>query len=335
MIYCFKLNFSGGFSAPQDSAFPRESSALGVEEAAASAEPAAQSQSLDVSSELQTGASPSRESDVDGSLCSFEMNEILASYPEGPQDFLEGGPGLGQALEDAERQQEEGEESPWEGEEEEEEEEGESLGSSTGFSGEEEELEEEEEEEVEEEEEERVREASALCQVRGDAGRRLSSPSQSEQHISKCALNLKIMQSMLQQAGESLGRTEEKLDRLEAMGKQKKLLQEIRINLLPKESSQGRHWNGSDATSQNTNKAFSGVDIFLHKAVAPPSRNYIPPSIMCQAPGRDSFQAVPKTAKEREATQNEKWKSKTATNHRDLGCKGLGDEVSLNQQVKY
>ncbi|XP_032934459.1 inactive serine/threonine-protein kinase TEX14 [Catharus ustulatus] len=322
-----EISKAGGFSAPQDSAFPRESSALGVEEAAASAEPAAQEQSLDVSSELQTGASPSCESDVGGSLCSFEMNEILASYPEGPQDFLEGGPGLGQALEDAERQQEEGEESPWEGEEEEEEEEeGESLVSSTGFSGEEEELEEEEEEE-----EERVREASALCQLRGDAGRRLSSPSQSEQHISKCALNLKIMQSMLQQAGESLGRTEEKLDRLEAMGKQKKLLQEIRMNLLPEESSQGRHWNGSDATSQNTNKAFSGVDIFLHKAVAPPSRNYIPPS-MCQAPGRDSFQAVPKTAKEREAAQNEKWRSKTATNHRDLGCKGLGDEVSPNQQ---
>uniref|UniRef100_A0A8C3UNI4 Inactive serine/threonine-protein kinase TEX14 n=1 Tax=Catharus ustulatus TaxID=91951 RepID=A0A8C3UNI4_CATUS len=320
-----------GFSAPQDSAFPRESSALGVEEAAASAEPAAQEQSLDVSSELQTGASPSCESDVGGSLCSFEMNEILASYPEGPQDFLEGGPGLGQALEDAERQQEEGEESPWEGEEEEEEEEeGESLVSSTGFSGEEEELEEEEEEE-----EERVREASALCQLRGDAGRRLSSPSQSEQHISKCALNLKIMQSMLQQAGESLGRTEEKLDRLEAMGKQKKLLQEIRMNLLPEESSQGRHWNGSDATSQNTNKAFSGVDIFLHKAVAPPSRNYIPPS-MCQAPGRDSFQAVPKTAKEREAAQNEKWRSKTATNHRDLGCKGLGDErFSISIQAGF
>lgn len=328
MIYCFKLNFSGGFSAPQDSAFPRESSALVVEEAAASAEPAAQEQSLDVSSELQTGASPSCESDVDGSLSSFEMNEILASYPEGPQDFLEGGPGLGQALKDAERRQKEGEESPWEGEEEEEE----SLRSSAGFSGEEEELEEEEEEEVEEEEEERVREASALCQVRGDAGRRLSSPSQSEQHISKCALNLKIMQSMLQQAGESLSRTEEKLDRLEAVGKQKKLLQEIRMNLLPKESSQGRHWNGSD--SQNTDKAFSGVDIFLYKAVAPPSRDYIPPSITCQAPGRDSFQAVPKTAKEREAIQNKKWKSKTATNRRDLGCKSLDDEVSLNQQVK-
>uniref|UniRef100_A0A803W5A4 Testis expressed 14, intercellular bridge forming factor n=1 Tax=Ficedula albicollis TaxID=59894 RepID=A0A803W5A4_FICAL len=267
---------------------PPEKSRQRHRTAAASAEPAAQDQSLDVSSELQTGASHSSESDVDGSLCSFEMNEILASYPEGPQDFLEGGPGLGQALKDAGRQQQE-DESPWEGEEE-----GESLGSSTGFSGEQEELEEEEDEEVEEEEEERVREASALCQVRGDAGRRLSSPSQSEQHISKCALNLKIMQSMLQQAGDSLSRAEEKLDRL---------------------------------------KAFSGLDVFLHKAVAPPSRDYIPPSVTCQAAGRDSFQAAPKTAKEREAIQNERWKSKIGTNHRDPGCRGLDDEVSLKQEL--
>ncbi|NXH52831.1 TEX14 kinase, partial [Rhabdornis inornatus] len=324
-----EISKAGGFSAPQDCAFPKESSALVVEEAAASAEPAAQDQSLDVSSELQTGASHSSESDVDGSLCSFEMNEILASYPEGPQDFLERGHGLGQALKDAEREQKE-DQSLWEGEEEEEEE---SLGSSMGFSGE------EEVEEEEEEEEERVSEASALSQVRGDAGRRLSSPSQSEQHISKCALNLKIMQSMLQQAGDSLSRAEEKLDRLRAMGRQKKLLQEFRMNLLPKESSQGRHWNGSDAASQNTNKAFSGVDVFLHKAVAPPSRDYIPPSrdyippsITSQAPGRDSFQAVPKTAREREAIQNEKWKSKIATKHRDPGCKGLDGEVSLNQE---
>ncbi|NWV45894.1 TEX14 kinase, partial [Daphoenositta chrysoptera] len=313
-----EISKAGGFSAPKDPVFPKESSGLVVQEAAASAEPAAQDRSLSVSPELQTRASHSGESDVDGSLCSFEMNEILASFPEGPQDFLEGGPGLGQK--DAERQQKE-DQSPWEGEEE-----GESSGSSMGFTGEEE----------EEEEEEGVREASALSQVRGDAGRRLSSPSQSEQHISRCALNLKIMQSMLQQAGHSLRRTEEELDRLKALGKQKKLLQEIRMDLLPKESFQGRHWNGSDAASQNTNNPFSGADIFIHKAVAPPSRDYVPPPITCQAAGRDSFQAVPKTARQTEAIQNEKWKSKIATNHRDPSCsvgKGLHDEVSLNQEV--
>ncbi|NWX35430.1 TEX14 kinase, partial [Notiomystis cincta] len=318
-----EMSKAGGFSAPQDSVFARENSALVVQEASASAEPAAQDKGLDVSSERQTGTSPSSESDVDGSLCSFEMNEILASYPEGPQDSLEGGPGSGQALKDAERQRKE-DQSQWEDEEQ-----GESSGSSTGFTAE------EEEEEEEEEDEERVREASALSQVRGDAGRGLSSSSQSEQHISKCALNLKIMQSMLQQAGDSLCRTEEKLDRLKAMGRQKKLLQEVRMNLLPVERSQGRHWNGSDATSQNTNNPFSGVDRFLPKAVAPPARDYIPPAIRCQAPGRDSFQAVPRTAKEIEAIQNEKWKSKIATSPRDPGCsmgKGLDDEVRLNQE---
>ncbi|XP_063258864.1 inactive serine/threonine-protein kinase TEX14 isoform X1 [Prinia subflava] len=329
------MSKGGGFSAPKDSVFPKESSSLVAQEAPGSAEPA-QDRNVNDSSELQTGASDCSESDVDGSLCSFERNEILASYPEGPQEFLGGGAGLGQALEDAERQQKEGEQSQWESEEE-----GESSGSTTGFTGEEEE--EEEMEEEEEEEEEGVREASPLSQVRGDAGRRLSSRSQSEQLISKCALNLKIMQSMLQQAGDSLSRTEEKLDRMEAMGKQKKLLQELRMNLLPEESSQGRHWSGSDAASQSTDEAFSGADIFLHKAVAPPSRDYIPPTITCQAPGRDSFQAVPRTAKEREAIPNEKWKSKIASTRRDPGCgvgKGLGDEhflphVSARCQKKF
>uniref|UniRef100_A0A8C0UZI3 Testis expressed 14, intercellular bridge forming factor n=1 Tax=Cyanistes caeruleus TaxID=156563 RepID=A0A8C0UZI3_CYACU len=269
-----EISKAGGFSAPTGSVFPRESSAVVVQEAAASAEPAAQDTSPDVSSEVQTGAFRSSESDVDESLCSFEMNEIMASYPEGPQDSLEEGPGLGHAPKDAERQRKEGDQSQWEDEEE-----GESLGSSTGFTGE------DEEEETEEEEEERVREASALSQVRGDAGRRLSSPSQSDQHISKCVLDVKIMQSMVQQAGDCLSRTEEILDRLNEIG------------------------------------------IFLHKAVGPPSRDYIPPSLRCQAPGRDSFQAVPKTAKEREAIQNEKWKSKIAASRCDPGCSGGRAEV--------
>ncbi|NXO27086.1 TEX14 kinase, partial [Cisticola juncidis] len=320
------LSRAGGFSAPKDSVFPKESSSLVAQEAPGSAEPA-QDRNVDDSSELQTGASDCSESDVDGSLCSFERNEILTSYPEGPQEFLGGGAGSGQALEDAERQQKGGKQSQWESEEE-----GESSGYTTVFTGEEEEEMEEEEEEMEEEEEEEeegVREGSALPQVRGDAGRRLNSHSQSEQLISKCALNLKIMQSMLQQAGDSLSRTEDKLDRMEAMGKQKKLLQELRMNLLPEESSPGGHWSGSDAASHSTHEAFSGIDIFLHKAVAPPSRDYIPPTITCQAPGRDTFQAVPRTAKEREAIPSEKWKGKTVSTHRDPG-KSLGEQCVLN-----
>nr|XP_026652993.1 inactive serine/threonine-protein kinase TEX14 [Zonotrichia albicollis] len=316
-----EMNKAGGFPAPKDSAFPQESSAVVLQEAA---EPPEQDRRC---SEGQPAASPCSESDVDESLCSFEMNEILASYPEGPQDFLQGGPGSGQALKDGERQQEQ-EQSQWEAEEEEE-----SSASSTGFTGEEEEEEEEGEEDEEEEEEERVREAPGLSQMRGDAGSRLSSSSRSEQHISKCVLNLKIMQSMLQQAGHSLSRTEQELDRLKAQAKQSRLLQELRMNLLPKGNSKGRHWDGSGAASHNTNEALSGVDIFLHQAVAPPSRDYIPPPVTCQAPGRDSSQAVPKAAKDREAMQNEKWKSKIAAAHRDPGCSvGLDGEGSPNQE---
>uniref|UniRef100_A0A8C5IG83 Testis expressed 14, intercellular bridge forming factor n=1 Tax=Junco hyemalis TaxID=40217 RepID=A0A8C5IG83_JUNHY len=309
-IPCFQLHFPGGFPAPKDSAFPQESSAVVLQEAA---EPPEQDR---LCSEVQPAASPCSESDVDESLCSFEMNEILASYPEGPQDFLQGAPGSGQALQDAERQQEQSQ-----GEAEEEEE---SSASSTGFTGE------EEEEEEDEEEEEGVREAPGLSQMRGDAGSRLSSPSQSEQHISKCVLNLKIMQSMLQQAGLSLSRTEQELGRLKAQAKQSRLLQELRMNLLPKGNSKGRHWDGSAAASHNTNQALSGVDIFLHQAVAPPSRDYIPPPVTCQAPGRDGSQAVPKTAKDREAMQNEKWKSKIAATHRDPGCPVGELHCSLN-----
>ncbi|KAM4886594.1 inactive serine/threonine-protein kinase TEX14 [Sylvia borin] len=253
-----EISKAGGFPGPKDCVPPKESSSVVGQEALGTAEPA-QDRSLDVSSDLQTAAPHSSDSDGDGSLCSFERNEILASYPEDPQDFLEGGSGLGQALKE----------------------------------------------------------------VRGDGGRRLSSPSQSELLISKCALNLKIMQSMLQQAGDSLSRTQEKLDRVKAVEEQK-LLQEIRMNLHPKESSQGRHRRGSDAASQNTSKASSGADIFLHKAVGPPSRDYIPPTITCQAPGRDTSQAVPRTAKERETIQSERWKSKIPSSHRD--------EVSLNQE---
>ncbi|NWV18763.1 TEX14 kinase, partial [Origma solitaria] len=309
---------AGGFSAPKGSVFPEESSALVVQEAPASAEPTAQDKSLDVSSELQTRASRSSESDVDGSLSSFEMNEILASYPEGPQEFLEGGPALGRALKDTPRQQREGEHRRWEDEEE-----GQSSGSSTAFTME------EDEDEDEEDEDERVGEASGLWQPRGDAVGGLSSPSQSKQHISRCVLDLKIMQSMLQQAGDSLCRTGQQLDRL-TPGQE--TLQDSRMDLLPQEGLPARHWDGCDAASPNPQSPFSGGDPFSHEAVAPPCRDYIPPAVTRQAPGRDAFQAVPK---EIEAVQDGKWKNKTANSRHDPGCsvgKGLDDGVGLKQE---
>ncbi|XP_009576451.1 PREDICTED: inactive serine/threonine-protein kinase TEX14, partial [Fulmarus glacialis] len=335
-----EITEAGSSNAPRYSLLPEENSALVDQEASTSLQPVAQDENRDVSSELLTTLSVS---DVDDSLCSFEINEIFASYLE-LHDFLEEGAGLGQTLKDEKRQQKEEnkatlrdlyasprvpcEEKP--------------VYEEGGFS--------ESGTEYTTEEEERISEASdlyMLAQVRGDAGRRMSSLSQKElQYISKCVLDLKIAQSMLQQAADSLCRTEEKLDKLGATEKQKKLRQEIRMNQLSKQIFQERHWSSSDDTSQNTNNPFSGVNTFLWKAVGPPSSDYIPPLLRCQAQGAlsgNSFQAVSKTAKEMEAIQNEKWKcfhemskSKNENNRHDLSfsvVKSLDDQMSLDCEV--
>ncbi|KAM6239344.1 inactive serine/threonine-protein kinase TEX14 [Spheniscus humboldti] len=326
-------------TAPRYSLFPEENSALVDQEASTSLQPVALDKNCDVASELQTTLSVS---EADDSLCSFEINEIFASYPELHEDFLEEGAGLGQTLKDEKRQQKEEDRATHR-----------DLYASPGVHCEEKPIYEEggfldSRTEYTTEEEERINEASDLCilaQVRGDAGRRMSSLSQNEQHVSKCVLNLKIVQSMLQQAADSLCRTQEKLDKLEATEKQKKLLQEMTMNQLSKQTFQERHWNGSNDTSQNTNNPFSGVNTFLWKAVGPPSSDYIPPPITCQAQGAlggDRFQAVSKTAKEMEAIQNEKWKgfherskSKNENNHHDLSfsvVKSLDDHISLDHE---
>ncbi|XP_017677189.1 PREDICTED: inactive serine/threonine-protein kinase TEX14 [Lepidothrix coronata] len=315
-----------GSPAPRDPVFREVNRALVVQEASTSVQPVAQDKSPDVASEVQ--ATPS-ESDVDESLCSFEINEIFATYPDIHQDFLEGGSGLDQTLKDAERQQKEEDKSPLG-----------VLSVSSGASCEDEEDSDSSESgsEFTAEEEEEVSEASDLAQGRGGAGRRGNSPSPNEQHISKCVLNIKIIQSMLQQAADSLCRTEENLDRLKAIGKQKKLLQKIRMSQLSKQSFQEGHCNRSDDASQDTNHPFCGVNTFLPKAVGPPSSDCIPPPMTCQAQGalgEDNFQAVSKTARETQAVQNEKRKSKIENNHRDLGCsvrKSLDDQMNLNHE---
>ncbi|NXM27817.1 TEX14 kinase, partial [Oxyruncus cristatus] len=299
---------AGGSPAPRDPVFREENRAVVVQEASASVQPVAQDKSPDVASEVQTTPS---ESDLDESLCSFEINEIFASYPEIHKGFLEGASGLDQTLKDAKRQQKEEDKSPLgvpsvsSGASCEDEEDGDSSESGRGFTA---------------EEEEEMSEASDLAQGRGDAGRRGNSPSPNEQHISKCVLNIKIIQSMLQQATDSLCRTEENLDRLKAAGKQKNLLQKIRMTQL---SKQGFHSDRSDDVAQHTSHPFPGVNTFLPKAVGPPSSDYSPPPVTCQAQGglgEDNFQAVSKTAREAQAVQNEKRKSKIESNHGDLGC---------------
>ncbi|KFW76407.1 Inactive serine/threonine-protein kinase TEX14, partial [Phalacrocorax carbo] len=325
--------------APRCSLFPEQNSALVDQEASTSLQPVAQDRNHDAASELQATLSVS---DVDDSLCSFEINEIFASFPELHEDFLEEGAGLGQTLKDEKRQQKEKDKATLS-----------DLYVAPGVHCEERPVYEEgaiseSGTEYTREEEEKISEASDLfipAQVRGDVGKRMSSLPQNEQHISKCVLNVKILQSMLQQAADSLCRIEEELDKLEATEKQKKLFQEIRTNQLSKQNFQERHWNRSDDTSQNTSSPFSGVNIFLWKPIGPPSSHYTPPLMTCQAQGAlggDSFQAVSKTAKELEAIQNEKWescyemsKSKNGNNHHDLSfsaVKGLDDQISLDHE---
>ncbi|KAM6402996.1 inactive serine/threonine-protein kinase TEX14 [Rhynochetos jubatus] len=311
-------------TAPRHSGFPEENSALGDQAAATSLQPVAQDKSRGVSSELQASLSVS---DVDDSLSSFEINEILAGYPELCEDFLEEGSGLGQTLKDEQRQQEEEDKASFRDpyaspgvhcEEEPVHAEGGFSESSTEFTT---------------EEEERIGEASVPCvQVRGDAGRRASSLSQNMEHIiSRCVLDVKILQSMCQQAADSLCRTEEKLNKSEATEKQK----------LSEQGFQEGHWNRSDDASQNASNTFSGVNTFLWKAIGPPSRGYIPPVIICQAQGRltgESFHVVSKTEKEMLAIENEKQKcfhelseSKNENTPRDLGFSVVN---SLDDQVR-
>ncbi|EOB06983.1 Testis-expressed protein 14, partial [Anas platyrhynchos] len=292
--------------APRYSLIPEENNALVDYEASSNLQPVAQEKNHDIDSEVQATCSVS---DVDDSLCSFEMNEIFASYPESQEDFLEEGAGVGQTLKDKEKQQKVKDKPALR-----------DLFVSPGASCEEKPASEEGSfsDSVTEdttEEEEGASEVSDLCllaQVRGDAGRRMSGPSPDEQHISKCVLNLKIIQSMLQQAADSLCRTELKLDKFIANERQNKLLQEIGMYQVSKQTFNDRHWNRSDDIYENTNNPFSGANIFLWKAIGPPSSDYIPPLVTREARGGlrgNGFQAFSKAAGEMQAAQNEKWKS--------------------------
>ncbi|XP_054022190.1 inactive serine/threonine-protein kinase TEX14 [Dryobates pubescens] len=312
------------FTAPRYSPAP-ENSALLDQEASSSLQPVAQDKSSDAASELEMTLSVS---DVDDSLCSFEINEIFASFSEPQEESVEEGTGSHQTRKDEKRQQKE-----------------ELLPASPRVHCEEKTVYEEggfpeSSPEYTTEEEEGMREASdlsMLAQVSRGAGRRTMPMSPTDQYISKCVLNVKIGQSMLQEASDSLCRTQQILDREEATRKQKKLLQEIKMNQLTKQVFQETHWNRSDGTPQSTNYPFSGENIFVWQATGPPSSDYIPPLIACQAQGAlggDSCQAASKTAKEIETIPSKKWESKNE-NHHDLSfsmVKSLDDQMSLNHE---
>ncbi|NXP81667.1 TEX14 kinase, partial [Ramphastos sulfuratus] len=311
------------FTAPRYSLSPEENGALVDQEAFTSLEPVGQDKVYDAASELEVTPNVS---DVDDSLCSFEINEIFASFSELQEEILEEGAGSGQTTKDGKRQQKE-EYHPASPERHCEEkpayEEGDFPELSTEYMT-------EEEEEMSE-----ASDLSMLAQVSRGAGRRtMSSTSPTDQYLSKCVLDLKIGQSMLQEASDSLCRAQEKLDREEATRKQKKLLQET-------------HWNRSDVTSQSTNYPFSRDNTLLWKAIGPPSSVCIPALVAHQAQGAswggNSCQAASKTAKEIEAIPEEEWeclhemKKNKNENHHDLNfsvVESLDDQMSLNHEVK-
>ncbi|XP_042735841.1 inactive serine/threonine-protein kinase TEX14 isoform X2 [Lagopus leucura] len=326
-------------AVPSYPVFPEENNALVDVEAPTSLQLVVQENSHDAASETQMTCSVS---DVDDSLCSFEMNEVFASCPDFHEDFLEEGGELSRTLKDKKRQQKEKDENV--------------LGDlclSPGMyceekPGYEEGSISESVAECTTEEEEGKNEASdlsMLAQVRGDAGRRRSTLSSNEQHISKCVLDLKIVQSMLQQAAESLCRTEEKLDKLEAAEKQRKLLQGIWTNQLSEQVFCDRPCSRSDNTYQNINNPFPGANTSLWKAVGPPSSDYIPPLMTCQSQGAlhgGGFQAASNVTEEMWAIQNEKWncfhqrnKSENENSQHDLSfseVKSLDDQVDLEHE---
>ncbi|KAM8991252.1 inactive serine/threonine-protein kinase TEX14 isoform 1-T1 [Ara ararauna] len=337
-----EITKDGSSTSPIYSVFPEEKSALVPQEASTGLQTVAQNENQDVASELEMTPSLS---DVDDSLCSFEINEIFASFPELHKDFLEEGAGLGQTLKDKKRQQKEENKATFK---EEDKATFKDLSASAGVHCEEKPVYEEDsfsesDTEYSTEAQESMSESSDLAQVRG-AGSLVSNLFRTEQHISKCVLSVKISQSMVQQIADSLCRLELKLDKSEATEKQNKMLQEVRMNQLSKQNFQG-HSNRSDDTSQNIDNPFSGVNTFSWKAVGPSSRNYVPPVVACQAQealDEGSFQAVSKTAKAMEAIQNEKWKcfhemnkNKNENNHHDITftvMKIQDDQMSLDHE---
>ncbi|XP_067421872.1 LOW QUALITY PROTEIN: inactive serine/threonine-protein kinase TEX14 [Emydura macquarii macquarii] len=318
----------GNSTAPRCSVSPVEKETVIKRECITSIQPVTQDLSQDIASELQRTYSAS---DVDDSLCSFEINEIYACYPELHEDVLEELAGLDHALEDEIKQQNVDEdraasqillqppkiqlvEQPNSSEE------GSSSEMDTEYSI---------------EEVERLSEASESCMLRqleADAKESVRSPSKTEQHISKCVLNLKISQTLLQQATDSLYRTESKLDKLEIIQNQQKLLKQIQAEQVSKQMAIESYLDKIDDILKNIKIPFSGTDAFLWKAVGPPSGNYIPPSL--QVPGAqsalkfDHFQAISKAVQKPRAAQSE------TVEHYGERCKNKDDDCQSDFSSK-
>ncbi|XP_074870014.1 inactive serine/threonine-protein kinase TEX14 [Carettochelys insculpta] len=296
---------TGRFNAPRCSVSPAKRETTTDCEGVTCIQPVTQDLCQDIASEHQRSYSVS---DADDSLCSFEINEIYACYSELHDNVPEELAGVACAVEDEIKQQNIEKDRAFSQilppplkirlvEHPDSIEEGSSSEMDTEYSI---------------EEVERLSEASEPCKLRqlgADGGESVHSPSKTEQHISKCVLNLKISQTLLQQATDSLYKTEVKLDKLEAVQNQHKMLKEIQAETVAKPKYIESYVDKIGESLKNIKIPFSGADAFVWKAVGPPSRNYIPPPM--RVPGAQSTSelvhsgVISKAVKEPRAVQND------------------------------
>ncbi|KAJ6657254.1 hypothetical protein lerEdw1_002621, partial [Lerista edwardsae] len=224
-------------------------------------------------------------SDMDDSLCSFEINEIYTCYPELCEESAEeeeeetvgcgsvaqrkptGAPGDGGEVPSPPA---------------------EILSEQTSCSEEEGSFDAEAEYRVEE-----LSEAPKPC-LMNQAGRSTNegrkSLSQFEQKFGKCVLNLKICQTFIQQATDSLCRTEKKLDKLEAIVKQCQPCKQSQGEQCASLSCSEAYLEKAEKILSNNKIPYSRGKALLWKAVGPPTRNYIPPPL--RVPGAQRPMAI-------------------------------------------
>lgn len=213
-------------------------------------------------------------SDLDDSLCSFEINEIYTCYPElceesaeEEDDEMEGYVAVAQRkTTGAPRDGGEAPSPPVE-----------ILAEQTSCSEEEGSFDAEAEYRVEE-----LSEAPKPC-LMNQAGRSTNegrkSLSQFEQKFGKCVLNLKICQTFIQQATDSLCRTEKKLDELETIVKQCQPCRQSQGEQCTSLSCSEVYLEKVEKTLRTNKISYSRGRALQWKAVGPPTRNYIPPPL--------------------------------------------------------
>nr|XP_034995855.1 inactive serine/threonine-protein kinase TEX14 [Zootoca vivipara] len=111
--------------------------------------------------------------------------------------------------------------------------------------------------------------------VRFSSPRGRNSRLQVGHYFGKCVLNLKISQTLLHQARDSLCRTEKKLDELESFRKPQPQPCAVALNPIIR-----GYWEKDESAAfGNVRAPCNGPSSFLWKAVGPPSTNYIPPPL--------------------------------------------------------